>query len=729
MKYFILLIGGVFILSCSTKSTHDFKNEKHFKMFTEQSASDTLDYSLSTDYSIERGLRAPNWDSLEHKSPYFHFQLDYKNTNSKTKLYYKIYYQNESYKYNELKADGSYNKSASANFYGSWKDLTYGFKYLGEINKGETIRINDSISIIGNPRGEYKYYGLPRTSGITDAMIKNKIKVIESTPEWYEAIKLKADENNNPLNKQLFIDAIWSINDSLKGGVESLKQQHSYILSKQEEVFKERDYLKKLIVEIENENKNLDWVLNNRVRDFVSRNDSNIALFVNNRFKRNPRVGIYKFMLVVLTESQLEKVPEHIQFIDKVKSEEEGFVNPFYYFEHVWSEKESVFFSDKALKLKLMLNGKNGVYINPNEFRTNEINTANYNSRLGNKSELFKKAHFEQYFHVINYDFELKNVPLIYDVSEEYSQDLYYQNLKKFPIEERVVSHPTISNKPGETVYFDSLKSAIVLENPGNNKIAIAEKQNVGIKSRHGLSYGKFTAKIKFPDLLSSDYVWNGVTCAFWLFSEEMNSWNSRSICESGYRPKGEITSKEKVLKSSYSEIDIEIVKTSKFWPKSSYNGNRLKYEVDEPGSNDELIIGATNWDLACKDPIDFHQGIQVVNYKGKEFHLHRWDDQYQAVTSKYAYPHDKTVGNELFYQIEWKPNEIIWRIGEDMSKMEVIGYMNEEQTTIPDNQMIAVVTQEFHFSEWWPLSPYDQNNIPYPKKPIKGYVYEIMIE
>jgi hypothetical protein len=60
---------------------------------------------------------------------------------------------------------------------------------------------------------------------------------------------------------------------------------------------------------------------------------------------------------------------------------------------------------------------------------------------------------------------------------------------------------------------------------------------------------------------------------------------------------------------------------------------------------------------------------------------------------------------------------------------MRVIGYMNNSVTTIPNNQMLMLVTQEFHDSKWWPVNPYEQNYIPFPKSDLVGKIYEIEIE
>ena len=95
----------------------------------------------------------------------------------------------------------------------------------------------------------------------------------------------------------------------------------------------------------------------------------------------------------------------------------------------------------------------------------------------------------------------------------------------------------------------------------------------------------------------------------------------------------------------------------------------------------------------------------------------------------KYENQHDETVGNIFYYEIDWQPDKIIWSIGKSKNNMKIIGYMDNTVTKIPDNQMIAVITQEFDYSDWWPLSPFKQDYIPYPKNDITGYIYEIEIE
>jgi hypothetical protein len=60
---------------------------------------------------------------------------------------------------------------------------------------------------------------------------------------------------------------------------------------------------------------------------------------------------------------------------------------------------------------------------------------------------------------------------------------------------------------------------------------------------------------------------------------------------------------------------------------------------------------------------------------------------------------------------------------------MRVVGYMDENVTSIPNNQMLLIVTQEYHNTKWWIGSAYSQDNIPFPKVDYEGEIYELTIE
>ncbi|MFM2135490.1 MAG: hypothetical protein RL021_890, partial [Bacteroidota bacterium] len=102
----------------------------------------------------------------------------------------------------------------------------------------------------------------------------------------------------------------------------------------------------------------------------------------------------------------------------------------------------------------------------------------------------------------------------------------------------------------------------------------------------------------------------------------------------------------------------------------------------------------------------------------------------HQALTIRSPFPNDELYDPEFFYyQIEWRPTEIIWRIGPSKDKLQVIGYMNDEVTMIPNNQMVMLVTQEYHRTDWWPPMPFPQEFIPYLKDDLHGKIYGFEVE
>jgi hypothetical protein len=649
-----------------------------FNPFTNYAlSSDTLLMQMDLSDVISNGIIIPSKNSSKDLK-YFKISFTIKNTSDNPKIFfYKIYYQNESYKYQEY-LDRSvkkvFNKQSSNNFYGSWENTAEEFHKTELIPADNNFhKITDSIRIVGNPREEQKYFGSETINTIlTSSEINNTMERIRSSEEWLKQIQDKAIKNNLALDEQLRLDAIWILNNDRTGGQ------------------------------------------------------------VNNRWKRNPRTGIYSFMLVVTDENQMNKIPIFIKNIGLMDTVEMNFINPYYYF-HSGSKKPNDVYveqSNKILKTKALLDVSKGIYVDPFKFGESVENSANFNELCGTSDKLFNEAHYEQFFHNINKNFKLKNIPVVYDVvNDNYTSELYNANKSKYESSGLLEDYFAITKDPGKTVEVDKKMEAIVIYNPGNKTGDQPVKENVGVNTRIGFTYGKYCAKIKFPTLLSSDNVWNGVTCAFWLLYQDAAEWNNRCECiGSGYIPKGEIGKSEiRTPYNTYTEIDIEIVKTSKYWPGTSYTTSNFPKE--DPSINDNLIVACTNWDLACREPSNFHTGVKSVDYNGTSFALHRWDDWYKALTSKYSDHQNNIVGDIIYYEIDWQPDRIIWRIGKSKNNMKIIGYMDSTVTKIPDNQMIAVITQEFHDATWWPLTPWKQNFIPYPKNDISGYIYEIEIE
>lgn len=199
-----------------------------------------------------------------------------------------------------------------------------------------------------------------------------------------------------------------------------------------------------------------------------------------------------------------------------------------------------------------------------------------------------------------------------------------------------------------------------------------------------------------------------------------------------------------RVERVGYSEIDFEILKTPPYCPDqtfppvynnptndphdlSSWN-TPLPEEIQKDDGN--VTVACTNWDMACWEPENFGIGCNTIKYGGQEFLAHRWNHSYRALTEKAPQPDDSLFASPYYYfEIEWKPTEIIWRIGPEPDRLRIVGYMNEKVSSIPNNQMLLIITQEFHNTKWWPGSPYQQMNIPFPLNDIFGEILDVTIE
>ncbi len=671
---FCFLIAVLLLVSC--KSENDFEITAFDPVVNFPSTKDTINLPMDLTDAVIDGIEIPSKSQCQ--SGYFKFSFEIINkTKEPEAFYYKIFYQNESYKYKEFietENTKAYNPLSANNFYGSWDKANDGFHATPIIpNDQQYHLVADSFRITGNPRNEEKYFGAEaKMLRLSDAYIDKTIADIRKNPGWLKQVEEKAASNNVPLEEQLFQDALWVINaDNQKGDQ-------------------------------------------------------------NNRWKRNPRVGCYNFILVVTTRDKLNEIPETIKDIGK--SVNDTFINPYYdllYNEDIIKTKQvSVIKATKVLKTYAEFDLGSGIYIDKTKFFSHPADTSFYSGNCGSSGNLFKRAQFEQYFHTIDKNIILQNIPLIYDViGNNYTQADYQRNAVRFSEEELIQETVKITDTPGKTVHSDPHKGILQIINPGNNHKKY-RKENVGINSRIGFTYGKFIAKIQFPAIINEDHVWNGLTCAYWLKFQDEHPWNNRSACDSaGYLQKDIIGPESPRLKTtSYSEIDFEILKTSRYWPKTSYH-QQEKIPTDSPHTNHDIIVACTNWDLACRTPENFSVGATDFFNGNNHYTVHRWDHWYKALTIKHAINHDSIFNRPYYYEIEWQPDKIIWRIGRDKNNMIEIGYMDNTITTIPDNQMVIVFSQEFHDAKWWPLSPFIQNMIPFPKKDIIGEILEVIIE
>ena len=232
-------------------------------------------------------------------------------------------------------------------------------------------------------------------------------------------------------------------------------------------------------------------------------------------------------------------------------------------------------------------------------------------------------------------------------------------------------------------------------------------------------------------NLLNKQDVWNGLTNAIWMIAEADYSTNNRRKVKDlnkGYMPfYGAGKENQRVSVVNYSEIDFEMVKAAYYWPETSY---KTKKKREEPNNPNTLILACTNWDMACMEPESFNVGVNTISYENNSFDIHRWDHWYNALTSKVIERDSDLFGGDYYYfQLEWNPTELIWRIGPEKNKLRVVGYMNDKVTSIPNNQMLCVITQEYHHSKWWPNAPFLQENIPFIANDLEGYLYSLEIE
>jgi hypothetical protein len=629
----------------------------HFRPMTNFGVGRTVHLDMDLENAVTDGIYLPSARQTKKGEEVFGFRF----IAPKKGLYYKIYYQNESYKFPDTSA------LSAENFYGSWEDVSIGFKPV------ESRLVRDELRIVGNPRDEKIFYGVDITENYSDQKhIDSIIQGIRKSEQWYQNVVEKAIQNNITVDAQLMIDALWVVQDELNHG----------------------DH--------------------------------------NHRWKRNPRVGKYSFMLVLCDEEGLAEIPDEVQFIGKTDAEG-WFVNPYGWFQSHPSKHIKTYISGRMLKTRAVMDGSRGVYVEEARAKTLSNDSG---CDCGYNKELYQHALFEQFFSHVSQQYTLRNIPVIKDVvgEEPYTREEYEANKTRFDSSQLQMNYPVVSDQPCTTVQVAANGEYITLINPASTEGNL-RKESTGIRSRVGFTYGKFRGKIKFPVMLNEENLWNGLTYAFWLIYSDNNEWNHRrpNFKDGGYIPKWDDSENpQRTPHNSYSEIDIEIVKASKHWPLNYYKWFRGDLEncQEDATLNNDVMYCCTNWDLASTEPPLFKAGIDSIPYgKKRKFETMRWYPYYKALTTRTPMPNADFKEKWFYYEIEWRPTEIIWRLGPDPDHMEVMGYMDDQHTSIPNNQMKCIVTQEYHYSEWWPPIVWEQGLIPYNKTDIEGRVYEIVIE
>lgn len=467
----------------------------------------------------------------------------------------------------------------------------------------------------------------------------------------------------------------------------------------------------------------------------------------NNRWQRNPRVGNYSFLLVVCSEKDMKLIPAYAQNVNEKR--DEHFENPYYYYLFGEGKRLHRCIAAKAdLQLNVIAHPDLGMGINVQESRFDApLDRSAYCATCGTDTAIKKNAPLQQFRNYVDLSTRMNNIPVIADVLQgNYSQMDYNWNANFFRKDELIPTVIQVAQKPCETVSADAKAKKVTIKNPGT-RYGEWKKESVGVITRHGFTYGRYRAKVKLTELLNRNGVWNGITNAIWLLTQAESEWNSRRNCnKDGYMATywGGPNDK-RIPVVGYSEIDFEILKTPAYCPENTFppvyknalptdrNVTAWNVSMPEEVSGDHkgmITVACTNWDMACHEPKNFSIECGEVRHDGQVFNTHRWDANYRALTEKKEESDDELFGQDFYYfEIDWEPQEITWRIGKSPDKMRVVGYMNDAVTSIPNNQMLLVISQEFHNTTWWPGTPYAQDKIPFPLNDITGQIFDLTIE
>lgn len=446
--------------------------------------------------------------------------------------------------------------------------------------------------------------------------------------------------------------------------------------------------------------------------------------FPTDPWARNPRTGRYSLLIVALPEASFNDRPLPAEVLDMRAKTEGHFIEPYLFWLNgpgADRTDASVLFVPDVLALSVDLDPIAGV--------------------LGCCGDV---PMFEPFIHHLDTNARFDNITVIADASENAFTRRVYDSLLCFtPRNAFVNTTPYLVASPCANVRLDSAGKALEFRNPAASHERM-RKEQAGVRARYAFTYGRYRIHARLSPLLNDSDLWNGLTDAIWLIGAGAPG-ALRRPCEGGYLAYGSDAGKEgRIPRSNYAEIDFEIMKGMPLCPERAFPpiypqqvadpNDRLAWlralprEVLE--QHGKVAVALTNWDLACPEPPRFGIGCQDIVLDGEVFTSHRWDRDYRAITQKRMEADDELFGPDgYWFEIDWRPTEIIWRIGPSPENMRTVGYMNSKMTSIPEVPMWLAVTQEFHDTEWWPGSPYAQGGIPFPAKDLVGRVFSVRVD
>jgi hypothetical protein len=166
------------------------------------------------------------------------------------------------------------------------------------------------------------------------------------------------------------------------------------------------------------------------------------------RWARNPRVGRYGFLVVIMTEEHFQQL-ELPQGVMDISAKQEGrFIDPFWYWLHGPGSTDKavqVIVPEAQLQVVARPDLGGGIHI-PS---TAPTNSAGYTNTCGNAPALSRTAPFEQFIHYVDPSTRFANIPLIADVlANEYTPKDHDRYKALFRAEDMVTLRPMTTPTP-----------------------------------------------------------------------------------------------------------------------------------------------------------------------------------------------------------------------------------------------------------------------------------------